>query len=485
MRVLVVCLFLTACLGATWVNAAQQPLNIILFLVDDLGWRDVGCYGSSYYHTPHMDRLASEGVRFTDAYAACPVCSPTRAAILTGKYPARLLLTNWLPSGRWNPAARLREGRFLRGLPLEECTLPEALRRSGYETMHIGKWHLGSEPFSLPEHHGFDKNIGGNAHGAPGSYFFPYEGNWSIPTTNQRARWMVLPSGQKGEYLTDRLTDEAVKFLMEPHEKPFFLYFSHYAVHSPLQAKPDMMQRYDVISEKDRQGTPAYAAMVESVDESLGRLLEVLDKRGIRDQTLVIVTSDNGGFAHATSNAPLRANKGSLYEGGIRVPLLIRWPNVASPGSVCTVPVTSSDLYPTCLTAADCPLHASQHIDGCDLSVVLKEGHLERDALYWHFPHYNKHPFSTPGSVIRRGRWKLIDSFDPESKELYDLETDIGEQHNLASTQPVIMSELLSALSAWRKDVDAERMLPNSDYDPVRAQPKQKKQKKKAANPRQ
>ena len=192
---------------------SPQPRNVVLFLIDDLGWRDLGCYGSDYYKTPHVDRLAREGGRFTDAYAACPVCSPTRAAILTGKYPARLLLTDWLPSGRWNPYARLRSGRFVRSLPLEEETLAETFRAGGYETAHIGKWHLGGPPFSLPEHHGFDVNIGGNAHGAPGSYFHPYAGDWAIPTTGLRATWNVLDDGADGEYLTDRLTDEAVRFI--------------------------------------------------------------------------------------------------------------------------------------------------------------------------------------------------------------------------------------------------------------------------------
>ena len=234
----------TACLLSGDARAVSpQPRNVVLFLIDDLGWRDLGCYGSDYYKTPHIDRLAREGGRFTDAYAACPVCSPTRAAILTGKYPARLLLTDWLPSGRWNPHARLRSGRFVRSLPLEEETLAEAFRAGGYETAHIGKWHLGGPPFSLPEHHGFDVNIGGNAHGAPGSYFHPYAGDWAIPTTGLRTTWNVLDDGADGEYLTDRLTDEAMRFIDRPHAKPFFLYIPHYGVHTPLQGKPDVVAR--------------------------------------------------------------------------------------------------------------------------------------------------------------------------------------------------------------------------------------------------
>jgi arylsulfatase A-like enzyme len=234
-------------------SAEARPPNIVLFLIDDLGWKDLGCQGSTYYRTPHIDRLAREGVRFTDAYAACAVCSPTRAALLTGKYPARLLLTDWLPAGRWDPRARLREGRLVRSLPVEEVTLAEALREGGYRTASIGKWHLGSEPFSLPQHHGFDVNVGGNAHGAPGSYFHPYAGNWSIPATGQHATWNVLEDGHPGEYLTDRLTDEAVAFIRAAKDVPFFLYVPHYGVHTPIQAKPGAAEPYEKVPESQRQ----------------------------------------------------------------------------------------------------------------------------------------------------------------------------------------------------------------------------------------
>ncbi len=305
-------LSLVCCLAALPLDAAETRNNIVLFLIDDLGWRDLGCQGSNYYQTPNIDRLAREGVRFTDAYAACAVCSPTRAAILTGKYPARLLLTNWLPDGRWNPKAKLREGRFLRGLPVEEITIAEALREAGYTTASIGKWHLGSEPFSLPEHHGFDVNIAGNAHGAPGNYFFPYDGDWLIPSTGLRAKWNVLPDGEPGEYLTDRLTDEAVRFITENRDKPFFLYFPHYGVHSPLQAKEEMVARYEQTPKHERQGQPVYAAMVESIDQSVGRVLSTLGELSLTEKTVVIFTSDNGGFWKATSNAPLRAKRAPI-----------------------------------------------------------------------------------------------------------------------------------------------------------------------------
>lgn len=442
--------------------------NVVLFVIDDLGWRDLGCQGSTWYQTPHIDRLAQEGVRFTDAYAACAVCSPTRAAILTGKYPARLLLTDWLPSGRWNPRAKLREGRFVRGLPVEEFTLAEALREGGYRTANIGKWHLGSEPFSLPEHHGFDVNIGGNAHGAPGSYFFPYAGDWKIPATSQRAVWNVLPDGREGEYLTERLTDEAVKFIREHREKPFFLYFPHYGVHTPLQARAEKTARYDRIPEAQRQGKPVYAAMVESIDDSVGRVLATLQELKLDQNTVIVFTSDNGGFYNATSNAPLRGNKGAYYEGGIRVPLIIKWPGVAVPGLVVNEPVISTDLYPTCLAAAGQSLRPHQHQDGLNLQPILSgHGPLPPRSLFWHYPHYNEHPSSVPGSVIRNGPWKLIETFDPQGIELYHLTEDLSETNNRAATETRKVEELRRELDAWRKAVGAEMMTPNPDFDPT------------------
>ena len=468
LQILLIISFVVPC-AATTAAVPDQP-NIILFLIDDLGWSDLGCQGSTYYQTPNIDRLAAEGVRFTDAYAACAVCSPTRASVLTGKYPARLLLTNWLPSGRWDPTARLREGRFVRGLPVEEFTLAESLREAGYRTMHVGKWHLGSEPFCLPQHHGFEINIAGNAHGAPGQYFFPYQGDWSIPTTGQRARWNVFPNGADGEFLTERLTNEAVALIDEANEddKPFFLYFPHYGVHTPLQAKREVIRKYEGIPERHRQGKPVYAAMVESIDDSVGRILQALRDRNIEQNTVVIFTSDNGGFYKATSNAPLRANKGSYYEGGIRVPLIIRWPGVAEAGGVVDDPVISNDMYPTCLAAAGLPQIPNQHIDGVNLQPVLAgDGTLSSRSLFWHFPHYNKHPSSFPSSVIRKGDWKLIETFDPVGVELYNLAQDIGETTDLARKQPRIREAMLDELKEWRGAVRAEPMLPNSDYRPT------------------
>lgn len=455
---------------AAVVLSADEPTprpNLVLFLIDDLGWKDLGCQGSTFYQTPNLDRLAKEGARFTEAYAACAVCSPTRAALLTGKYPARLLLTDWLPSGRWNPKAKLREGRFVRGLPVEEVTLAEALREGGYRTANIGKWHLGSEPFSLPEHHGFEVNVGGNAHGAPGSYFFPYPGDWKIPATGQRAVWNVLPDGKEGEYLTDRLTDEAVKFIRESRGKPFFLYFPHYGVHTPLQAKKEVVAKYERVPEAQRQGKPEYAAMVESIDDSVGRVMTTLKELKLDQNTVIVFTSDNGGFYNATSNAPLRANKGAYYEGGIRVPLLIKWPGVTKPGLVVNDPVTSTDLYPTCLAAAGLPARPHQHQDGVNLRPLLAgDGSLAARSLFWHYPHYNEHPSSVPSSVIRKGPWKLIETFDPAGIELYHLANDLSETKNLAATETAMVDELRRELNAWREDVGAETMRPNPDYDP-------------------
>ena len=444
--------------------AAAQP-NIVLFLIDDLGWKDVGCYGSTFYKTPNIDRLAAHGVRFTNGYAACAVCSPTRAAILTGKYPARLMLTEWLPSGRWNPKAKLRSGRFLRALPLEEITLAEALGRAGYRTGIVGKWHLGGEPFFTAKHHGFDVAIAANDHGNPGDYFYPYKGQWSIPTTGLKAKWQVLPGGKKGEYLTDRLTDEALNFISGEPDKPFFLYFSHYAVHTPFQAKNKIIRTYEKTPKAMRQGKPVYAAMIQSVDESVGRVMTALKELNKLENTLVIFTSDNGGFAKATNHSPLRGNTGSYYEGGIRVPFIIHWPGAAKAGRLSKVPVISMDLYPTCLAAAGLAAHPAQHRDGLNLLPLVKgTGALKREALHWHYPHYNNHPSAVPSSVLRKGDWKLIETFDPESVELYHLGRDLSESTNIAARETAKLLELRQDLAEWRQQVGAERMEPNPDY---------------------
>ncbi|MEX0321684.1 MAG: sulfatase [Puniceicoccaceae bacterium] len=453
------------------VSLSATQRNIVLFLIDDLGWNDIGANGSTYYQTPAIDSLARDGVNFTQAYSACAVCTPSRAAILTGRYPARILMTNWTPDGRWNPANKYREGRFVRDLPLEEFTIAEALREAGYKTISVGKWHLGGEPFSMPEHHGFDINIGGTAHGAPGEYFYPYAGNWSIPTTGTKSKWNVFSEGEPGEYLTDRLTDEAINFIKDNRDEPFFLYFPHFAVHTPLEAKEEMIRKYKAVPEDKRQGDPIYAAMVESVDVSVSRVMETLEELDLDENTVVIFTSDNGGMWKATDNSPLRGHKGTYWEGGIRVPLIIKWPGYAKRGKVVDAPVIGMDLYPTLLEIAGLPMRPSQHLDGVNLAPLLKDvSTLQRQSLFWHFPHYNNHPETVPQGAILKGPWKLIESFDPEGLQLYNLEDDPSESRNLIKDRSQVASRLLKELKQWRKDVDADLMKTNPDYNPEKAQ---------------
>ena len=447
-------------------QADKARTNVVFFLVDDLGWRDLGCYGSDYYKTPHIDRLAGEGVRFTDAYAACTVCSPTRAAIMTGKYPARLLLTQWLPSGRWSRTGhKMKEARYISNLPLEEVTIAEALREHGYRTAFMGKWHLGTETYYYPEHQGFDVNIAGRDYGAPGSYFFPFTGKWKIPSTGQTLHKKQPLAGKKGDYLADRLAEEAESFIRKNADKPFFLMLSHYAVHTPLQGKPEKVAKYEAVAKAKRQGKPAYAAMVESVDDSVGRVTGVLRELGLDKNTLVIFTSDNGGFAGATSNAPLRANKGSNYEGGLRVPAIVKWPAGGEAGATSGVPITSTDFYPTILAATGQPLRPHQHMDGADLTPVLSgESELKRDALFWHYPHYNRHPQNFPAGVIRAGDWKLMQAFESGEVSLFNLAEDIGETTNLAKKHPGRARRMLGWLNEWQQKVGADPMRPNPEY---------------------
>ena len=440
--------------------------NVILILIDDLGWKDLGCYGSDYYQTPNIDRLASEGMRFTDGYAACNVCSPTRAAVMTGKYPARLLLTQWLPSGRWNAKKnKLREGRYVSNLPLEEITIAEAMREAGYRTGFMGKWHLGTETYYYPEHQGFDVNVAGRDYGAPGSYFYPFKGKWKIPTTGQTLYKDPPLSGKDGDYLPDRLAEEAEKFIRESADKPFFLMLSHYAVHTPLQAKQEKIDRYSKVQEEQRQGNPTYAAMVESVDDSVGRVMATLRDLNLDDQTLIVFTSDNGGNWRVTNHAPLRANKGSNYEGGIRVPFIIKSPEHTKPGSVSREPVISTDIYPTILAATGQNLRLHQHVDGKNLVPILTgSSGLDREAIYWHYPHYNQHPQSFPSGVIRAGDWKLLETFETGELSLYNLASDIGETNELSARNPAKVAQLHAKLKAWRESVGADPMRLNPEY---------------------
>ncbi len=451
-------------------DGARQKLNFVFILIDDMGWTDAGCYGSTFYETPNIDRLAAKGMRFTDAYAACPVCSPTRASIMAGKYPARLHLTNWLYG---DIRKQLVGPRYIRQLPLEEVTVAEALKAAGYTTGFVGKWHLGGEGY-WPEHQGFDTNVAGWTSGSPrGGYFSPYK--------NPR-----LNDGPKGEYLTDRLTDEAVRFLEKNRERPFLLYLSHYAVHTPLQAKRHYTDKYKAkaaslpaakgprfLPEAERQTRqvqdhPVYASMVQSMDESVGRVMKKLEDLGVADRTVVIFMSDNGGLStsegHPTSNVPLRAGKGWLYEGGIREPMIIKWPGVVRPGSLCHEPVTSTDFYPTMLEMAGLRPRPAQHVDGLSLVPLLKGGRsLDRRAIFWHYPHYSPQG-GRPSGAVRVGNHKLIEFYEDDRIELYDLKADIGEKRNLAAKMPQRAAKLRRMLHDWRRALDARMPTPNPQW---------------------
>jgi arylsulfatase A-like enzyme len=456
--------------------------NIIFILIDDMGWRDIGCYGSDFYETPNLDRLAAQGMTFTDAYAACPVCSPTRASILTGKYPATVGVTDWIDSENWvHPAqGKLIDAPYIDHLPLEEISLAEALKSGGYNTWHVGKWHLGGEKY-YPQHQGFDVNIGGCEWGCPiNGYFSPY----NIPEFN---------NGPEGEYLTDRLTDEAIQLIDKNDGKPFFLNLWYYTVHTPIQAKNEYIQKFEAkaremgidqiepfeigenfptdhkrhlnVTRRTIQSNPVYAAMIYSLDENIGRLLDMLERTEQADNTVIIFTSDNGGLATAegspTCNAPLAEGKGWMYEGGTREPLIIHWPRVVAPGTTCKVPVTSPDFYPTLLEMAGLDSLPEQHFDGISIFRLLTgEAVLDREAIFWHYPHYGNQG-GTPGSALRSGDHKLIHFFEDNRLELYNLRADIGENHNLAKDLPDLTAKLSDQLAQWREAVTAKIPEPN------------------------
>ena len=467
-------------LQAAMVEAAPSPSrpNVLFFLVDDLGWRDLGCCGSTFYETPRIDALARSGMRFTCAYAAGSVCSPTRASIMTGKYPPRVGITDWIPGRRVrNP--KLLTPKIRNQLALEEITPAEALKQGGYHTFFAGKWHLGGKGY-LPENQGFDINVGGGRWGSPpGGYYVPY-------------RNPKLPDGPPGEYLTDRITKEAATFIRNHVERfpnrPFFAYVSFYAVHTPIQAckrqLPHFQAKLTALPKKSgpafvrerrgwtklRQDNPAYASMVRAVDENVGRLLDLLDELGISSKTIVFFFSDNGGLSTLgrrwapTSNAPLRAGKGWLYEGGIREPLIVRAPGITKPGSLCNVPVISNDFYPTILQLVGLPIPAGGPVDGLSLVGLLKAGEkLKRDALFWHYPHYHGSMWA-PGAAVRAGAWKLIRFYEEGKVELYNLADDPGERHDMASKAPAVRDRLIKLLEDWQQKVGAELPRPNPAY---------------------
>ncbi len=465
--------------GRAFAEKPDRP-NFVFFLVDDLGWRDLGCYGSTFYETPNVDQLAASGMRFTNAYAACPVCSPTRASIVTGKYPQRVGVTDYInPAGRNQPQAWRRNTRLLPApyrdrLALGEVTIAEALKQAGYATFFAGKWHLGPEGF-YPENQGFDINRGGCERGGPyggKKYFSPYG--------NPR-----LSDGPPGEHLPDRLATETCRFIEANRKGPFLAYFSFYSVHTPLMAREDLKRKYQQKaarlhvdgpiwgqegSRKVRlvQNHAVYAGMVEAMDLAVGKVLAKLDELNLADNTVVFFMSDNGGLStsegHPTSNLPLRAGKGWLYEGGIREPMIIRWPGVTEPGSVCNEPVVSTDFYPTILQIAGLPPRPEQHCDGVSLVPLLRgEGHLPPRPLFWHYPHYGNQG-GAPGGAVRVGPWKLIEWYEDGRVELFHLDNDLSEQHNLAEEHPEKVRELLALLRTWRKEVGAVMPTENPNY---------------------
>jgi arylsulfatase A-like enzyme len=431
-------------------------------LVDDMGWTDLGCFGSAYYETPNIDRLASQGMRFTDAYAACTVCSPTRASVLTGQYPARLHITDWI-AGHKRPFARLNVPEWTMQLSTGIPNIAKTLKAAGYATASIGKWHLGPES-CWPDKQGFDLNVGGCDKGQPPSYFSPYK----IPT---------LSEGPDGEFLSDRLTAEALTFIERNRDKPFFLYLPHYAVHTPIQAKPSVIDKYKA---KQDKGAPhhnaVYAALVESVDDSVGRLMKRLEELKLSERTVIVFTSDNGGLLGSTSNVPLRAGKGSAYEGGVRVPLIVTWPGVTKPGSVNPTPVISADYYPTLLSIAGAT-PAAGAVDGVSIVPLLRQsGALARDALYWHYPHY--HPGgATPYGAVREGDFRLVEFYEDGRVELYNLKDDIGETKDLATKLPEKAAALRQKLHDWRVRVGAQMPTPNPAHDPDKDLPKKRQGK--------
>ncbi|MEM7511980.1 MAG: sulfatase [Bacteroidota bacterium] len=448
------------------------PPNIILVLVDDLGWSDLSCQGSSFYRTPNIDKLAAEGIRFTNAYAACAVCSPSRAAIQTGRYPVRHGITDWIrsrfqggdiPENKQNPNGYVDPPEFGRlytpenalWMEKEEQSLAELLKGQGYHTGFIGKWHLGTDDW-YPDQQGYDENHGGCDYGQPPHYFDPYK-RPDHPHPMIQAGIPTLAPRDSGEYLTDREAFEAVSFIERNKEKPFFLSLAHYAVHTPIQAKDDLKALYEPT--EDSLGTAEYAAMVHSVDDAMGSILGALEESGLRENTLIIFTSDNGGLdrnGNPTNNTPLRSGKGFPHEGGVRVPFIVSWPAAVPTNLSSDEPVMGIDVFPTLAEVTQSqPL---QEIDGVSLATYLKQPEqesLNRETLFWHFPHY-RYKQVGPYSIVRKDKWKMIKFYEEETVELYDLENDLSEKFELSSEHPDIVKELESSLADWLASTQAK-----------------------------
>jgi len=461
-------------------RAADRP-NIVFLLADDLGWADIGCYGSKFYETPNIDGLAKRGMRFTQGYAACCVCSPTRGSIMTGKYPPRFGITDFIPGMR---AGKLLSAPNADHLPLEEVTIAETLRAAGYATFFAGKWHLGGGEF-YPGAQGFPKDLT-NGEGTKGNVQFWYPKSDTPP-----------PDHKDDPKTTDLIVNEAVKFIGEHKDQPFFAYLPFLAVHQPIGARADLVAKYekkkasappDAFGPEHTsevrlvQNTAVYAAMIEQLDTGIGRVLAALEKNGLAKKTIIVFMSDNGGLStkegSPTSNVPLRGGKGWPYEGGVREPWIVCAPNVTKPGSTCATPVISMDYYPTLLELAGLPLKPEQHLDGVSIVSLLKGEAIERGKpIFWHYPHYGNQG-GMPNGAVRDGDWKLIEWYEDGALELYNIAQDIGEKNNLAARHPDKVKALHGKLIAWRKEVNAVMPTPNPKFDPnakPAAQPGKKK----------
>ncbi len=485
--------FIFICFATTAQNKNQQP-NVIVILADDLGWADLSSYGSTFYETPNLDKLASNGIRFTQGYATCPVCSPTRASMMTGKYTVKTGVTDWIKGRQEDGKAMLYEKLIAQPtayqLALEEKTIAEYAVENNYKTFFAGKWHLGEEEKYWPDFQGFQTNIGGWSKGSPTGRINDTTGGFFTPYKNP-----TLPDGPSGEYLTDRLTNECLSFMENNRQTPFFLMYSLYAVHNPLQAPAALIKKYQAkqkqlgIQNNNRfakdedwmkhengwrrrlvQDNPVYAAMIENMDWNIGRLLDKLKQLNIDDNTLVIFTSDNGGLSTAegspTTNGPLRAGKGWLYEGGVRVPLIMYWKGKIVAGSISDLPVTTADLFPTIAKAINENYRKGKSIDGESiLQLIAKPQEFQNRKLFWHYPHYSNQG-GKPGSAIRKGNYKLIYNYEDENMELYDVVNDIAEKNNIASAERKTANQLKKQLFKWLKGTSA--LLPNKNplYDP-------------------
>jgi len=436
-------------------NTKPKP-NFLFILADDFGWSQLGCYGSGFYETPNIDRLATEGMKFTDAYAACPVCSPTRASIMTGKYPARLHLTDFIAGGNY-PYEKLKQPEWQKYLPLEEITIAEVLRTAGYTTASFGKWHLSiakKPPESLPynpDKQGFDESI------------VTYK-----PASNR--------DPESDTHNVEIITEKSLGFMEKNKDRPFFLYVTHNTIHGPILGKKKLVEKYRNKPGSDLpQNNPVIGAMIEELDNSVGELLKRLDELKIAENTIVVFFGDNGGLERSAKQTPLRSGKANLYEGGIREPLIVRWPGVVQQGSICSEPIISVDFFPTFLEILGLKNKAGKSIDGVSLLPLLTQsGTLNRQAIYWHYPHYHSSSIG-PCGAVRKGDYKLLEWFDEticgagNRFELYNLKQDIGEQNNLAKKMPRKTKEFRELLANWRNKVNAQMLTPNPNYDPQKA----------------